>query len=689
MTHNVMLTIRRSGWLLLVIGCLTDVLSAEIGSEGRVRRFQLMDVFELEYASEPRISPDGAQVVFLRNTMNIMTDRRHARLWSVDFDGDSLRPLLISKGSVSWPRWSPSGDRLVYALQENESTQLFIRWMDTGQTAKLTQLTHTPSDLTWSSDGKWIAFSMLVPDKSEAFVTLPEKPQGARWAPSARVIQKLRYRFDGQGYLEEGYHHVFVIPAEGGTPRQVTHGPFDHQGPMAWNQDASELIISANRHEDALKDPLNTELYRVQVQDTTISALTDRQGPDQSPSVSPDGKSIVYSGFDDQRKGYHVERLYLMNNDGSGSRVLTEKFDRDAMNPVWHADGQGVYFKYDDHGDTKIGSVSLQGKVKLVASSLGGEVIGRPYAGGSFSVSGKRLAFTRTGAYRPADVAVKVVDSSARLLTRLNEDAFVDTTLGTVEEIQYRSSHDRHLIQGWVVKPPGFDKENKYPFILEIHGGPFANYGLRFSAEIQLYAAAGFVVLYANPRGSTGYGDAFANLIHHDYPGHDVDDLMSGVDAVIAQGCIDTDNLFITGGSGGGVLSSWMIGKTNRFHAAVVAKPVINWYSFALTSDIYNYFYQYWFPGLPWENPEIYLRRSPISLVGQVTTPTMLLTGEQDYRTPISETEQFYQALKLRGIETVMVRLPGASHAIAARPSHLISKVAHILKWFDLHRSRK
>jgi acylaminoacyl-peptidase len=256
-----------------------------------------------------------------------------------------------------------------------------------------------------------------------------------------------------------------------------------------------------------------------------------------------------------------------------------------------------------------------------------------------------------------------------------------------VEEIWYESSYDGRRIQGWIVTPPEFSPSRKYPLLLEIHGGPFANYGARFSTEIQLYAAAGYVVLYTNPRGSTSYGEEFGNLIHHAYPGYDYDDLMSGVDAVLERGYIDEENMFVTGGSGGGVLTSWIVGKTSRFKAAVAAKPVINWYSWALTADSYNFFYKYWFPGLPWDEPENYMKRSPLTYVGNVTTPTMLLTGEVDYRTPISESEQFYQALKLRKVDAALVRIPGASHGIASRPSNLIAKVAHILKWFAKYQT--
>jgi len=269
------------------------------------------------------------------------------------------------------------------------------------------------------------------------------------------------------------------------------------------------------------------------------------------------------------------------------------------------------------------------------------------------------------------------------VLTALNEDLLGHKTLGAVEEFTYTSSHDGRAIEGWIVMPPDFDPDEQYPLVLEIHGGPFAAYGPYFSAEVQLYAAAGYVVLYTNPRGSTSYGQDFGNAIHHAYPSNDYDDLISGVDAVIDRGFIDTDRLYVTGGSGGGVLTAWIVGQTDRFRAAVSAKPVINWYSWALTADMYPYGIKYWFPGPPWEHTEHYMERSPISLVGNVTTPTMLLTGTEDYRTPMSDSEQYYQALQYRGVETALVRIPGASHGIAARPSQLIAKVNYILAWFE------
>jgi acylaminoacyl-peptidase len=651
------------------------------------RTFQLSDVFGLEFAADPQIAPDGRRIVYVRNFMDIMTDKQRSNLWIINTDGSGHRPLTTGNRNDSSPRWSPTGDRLIYLSNSDDSTQIYCRWIETGDAAKLTNLTAAPQELVWSPDGRSIAFSMLLEQKPEPFVKLPEKPEGAEWAEPPKLIQKTRYRSDGAGYLKDGFHQLFVLSADGGSPRQLTDGNFEHKGTPTWSGDSKSLLFSANREENWELNPLREDIYELDVNSRSLRQLTNREGPDVHPVMSPHGTKIAYLGFDDQFKSYQVERLYVMDRDGSNQRSLTDTFDRDIESPIWRKDGGGLFVKYDDHGDTKVGFVDLNGNIRELAHHLGGTTLGRPYSSGSFSAAPDgRIAFTLTRPHHPADVAVTERDGRIHRLLDLNKDLFGHKQLGDIEEFRCKSEFDDREIQGWVVKPPDFDANKKYPLILEIHGGPFANYGDRFTAEIQLYAAAGYVVVYINPRGSTGYGYEFGNLIHHEYPGHDFDDLMSAVDAVIAKGYVDEDNLFVTGGSGGGVLTSWVVGKTDRFRAAVAAKPVINWYSFSLTSDGYPYFTKYWFPGFPWDKPQEYLRRSPLSLVGNVKTPTMLLTGEVDYRTPISESEQFYQALRLRQIDTALVRVPGASHGIAARPSHLIAKVAYILQWFERYK---
>jgi acylaminoacyl-peptidase len=678
---------------VLFLALVTTVLAlAETRDEDAERkaqrRFKPIDVFALEFASEPQISPDGTQIVYVRNFMDIMEDTARSSLWSVRLDGSDHRPLTDGNGRQTQPRWSPDGKRLAYVAVDDDSSQLYVRWLDTGQTARITQLTRVPSSLSWSADGRWIAFSMLVPESTEPLARLPKKPKNAEWAEPAKIVRKLTYRYDGRGYLEDGFQQIFVVPSDGGTHRQLTFGSYHHAGKLAWTPDSQHLIFSANRHDDWEYNPNESDLFEMSIADGTLRQLTDRSGPDGQPDVSPSGDWIAYIGFDDQLMGFHTARLSVMRRDGTQRRVLTEGLDRSVQQATFSGDGRDVYFLFDDQGVTKIGSVTLDGQLKTIASHVGGQSLGRPYASGSYTASRSgRIAYTHSRSDHPADVAIAGTPGApGRRITQLNADLFSHKELAQLEELWIESSYDRRRIQAWLLKPPGFSSDKKYPLILEIHGGPFANYGDRFSAEMQLYAAAGYVVLYVNPRGSTGYGHDFANLIHHNYPGEDYDDLMSAVDAVIKLDFVDPKQLFVTGGSGGGVLSSWIVGKTDRFRAAVVAKPVINWFSFALTSDAYNFFYKYWFPGYPWEHADEYLRRSPISLVGNVTTPTMLLTGEDDYRTPISETEQFYQALKLRKVDTILVRIPGASHSITARPSRLISKAAHVLAWFDRYR---
>jgi dipeptidyl aminopeptidase/acylaminoacyl peptidase len=651
------------------------------------RHFTARDVFELEWASDPRFSPDGTRVAYVRNFMDIMSDRRRSSLWVVDVRTGEQRPLTDGASDTRSPRWSPDGGRLLYVSSGDGGSQIHVRWMDSGQSTPISRLTESPSDLAWSPDGKSIAFSMLVPAATQPMVTMPDKPEGAHWADPPRVIDRLVYRVDGAGYLPEGYNHLFVLPAEGGTPRQVTSGDFDHGSTPVWTPDGKALLFSANRHEDADYRPLDSEIYEVDLQSGAIRALTDRRGPDESPRLSPDGRSIAYLGFDDRYQGYQVTHLYLMSRDGSEPHDLTPSLDRDVESPQWGADGRGLYFLYDDRGNTKVGYVSREGAIDTLAGDVGGLDLGRPYSGGQLSVAPNgSFAFTQTRPDHPADLAVGSRASGVVRLTRLNEDLFSGMELATVEEIDFTSSFDGRPLQGWLVEPPGFSSERRYPLILEIHGGPFANYGDRFAAEIQLYAAAGYEVLYLNPRGSTSYGEEFGNLIHHNYPSQDYDDLMSGVDAVLERGTVDPNQLFVTGGSGGGVLTAWIVGKTDRFRAAVSAKPVINWASFALTSDFPNFFYRYWFSGFPWDEPEEYLRRSPLFQVGNVKTPTMLITGERDFRTPSSEAEQFYEALKLRKIDTALVRIPGASHGIANRPSQLVAKALHVLAWFERYR---
>jgi dipeptidyl aminopeptidase/acylaminoacyl peptidase len=653
-------------------------------------RLEPMDIFRVQLASDPQISPDGKRIVYVRQSADIISDRRVSNLWVVNVDGSEHRPLTTGTYGDSSPRWSPDGTRLAFVSDREGKSQLYVRWMDSGQTAKLTDLENPPGGISWSPDGKQIAFTSLVSATPVKIASLPAAPEGAKWADTPKVYEDLIYRFNGPGYLKPGYSQIFVVSSEGGAPRQLTTGNFPH-GPgvgdfggsyAVWAPDGKFLIVAMNGTTNYEYEPLHTELYELNVANSALKQLTHRNGPNQSPDVSPDGKLIAYSGFDDRYQGHQTIYLYVANRDGSNPHVVTPKLDRDASTPHWAHDGKGLFFSYADQGDTKLAYLPLDGSPKVLADHLN--------LGSNFTVANNgAFAVQYDTPSDPGDVAVaSLADPKLNVLTSVNGEFFTGKKIGTVEELWYDSSLDKRRIEGWIIKPPNFDPAKKYPLILQIHGGPFSNYGDRFDLQAQIWAAKGYVILYTNPRGSTSYGEEFANLIHHSYPGDDFYDLNSGVDAMLAKGYIDKDNLFVTGGSGGGVLTCWMIGRTDRFRAAASLYPVINWYSWVLTSDLPSFGAQYWFGANPWEDADNYMKRSVISLVKNVKTPTLLMTGEEDFRTPISEAEQYYAALKLLKVESALVRFPGEPHGLTRRPSHQIAKIVYTLNWFETHRKQ-
>lgn len=674
---------------LLLAGLLLSQVAALQTTD--LAPFSYLDVFELEYASDPQISPDGAHIVYRRMGFDIMKDRAAGQLWIMDADGTNHQKLSTREGSESSPRWSPTGDRLAFVSSTDEGAEIYLYWVNTGRMARLSQLENSPGNLSWSADGTMIAFTMMVNQAPPVIAKMPAKPKGAQWADSPRITDRLKHEADGRGYLQPGFTHIFTIPAEGGSARQLTSGDFNHSGSLSWSPDGALIYFSANRNEDWEYDFNNSEVYQLSVKTGEITALTERNGPDESPLVSPDGSTIAYLSFEDKVQAYQVTNLYLMDRNGENKRNISANIDRSIENICWAQDGKGLYYTYDDWGDTKIAYLSTSGTQKDLAKQLGGTSIGRPYASGSFSVATSgTIAYTHTSTSRPADIAILPKgQTEPKLLTQLNNDVLAYRQLGQVEEVKYTSTFDGRTIQGWIVKPPAYDPAKKYPLLVENHGGPILNYGARFSAEMQLYAAAGYLVFYPNPRGSTGYGEEFANLLFHNYPGEDYQDVMDGVDYLLKENLVAEDQLYVTGGSAGGIMTAWMIGKNNRFRAAVVAKPVVNWISKTLVADNYYGYANYRIKGQPWENVEDYWRFSPLSLVENIETPTMVMVGMEDLRTPPSEAKQLYHALKLRKIETVLVEIPGAGHGIASRPSNLITKIAHTLAWFETYSGKE
>ena len=674
-------------WLAtLALGTSAAALAAP--AEAPNPKFTGGDLFNLAAAADPQISPDGRWVAYVRRSNDIMTDRARSSIWLIDTATGEQRPLITGTGNHTSPRWSPDGKRLAYvSTSEGGAPQLFVRWMDTGQTARITGLPDSPQGITWSPDGHRIAYLMTVPDEGLKLGKAPDKPEGAEWAKPLEIIDKVTYRTDGGGYVKPGFDHIFMVDALGGAPRQLTFGAY-HDGNPEWTRDGRALLFSAVRKPDWELIATDSEIYHVDLESGAVTTLTDRRGPDAGPTISPDGRLIAFVGFDDHKKGFEQADLYVMNPDGSGVRRIAPGLDRSIDQLEWSADSRSIVASYEEAGSVVVSRIGLDGRVTRLAADVGGGSLDRPYAGGGFSLARNgAIAFTTDSADRPADVAVSQ-GGNVRRLTQLNELALGGKSLGTLRELAV-TAPDGSPVPSWILLPPGYQEGTRVPTILEIHGGPYAAYGPHFSTDYQLYAASGYAVLYTNPRGSTGYGQAFADGIEKTYPDSNTADLLAAVDAAVASGIADPQNLFVTGGSGGGVLTAWLVGKTDRFKAAASQKPVINWTSMALTSDGVQFFGPYWMGGLPWENYQSYWARSPLSLMGNVKTPTLVVVGAEDYRTPVSESEQLYSALKLKGVPTALVKVPEASHGgIAARPSQSAAKAAAIIAWFDKYRTK-
>ena len=641
------------------------------------RLLQLADYLEWEQVSEPRLSPDGARVVYARRVVDQLNDRWESSLWIMNADGTRNRFLVKGSGA----EWSPDGTRIAYiATGEPSGAQVFVRWMDDeGAITQVTRVTDAPGGLRWSPDGRTLAFTMRVargPAKDNPFarVALPAAPKGAKWTEPPKVVTDLDWRQDREGATDDGVRHVFVVPADGGTARQVTNGDWDH-GTPAWSPDGRTLAFSALRIPNAQLAWRESEVYAADVATGTIRQLTRRKGPDANPVWSPDGRMIAYTGFDSTDATWQDAAIYLMNADGSSPRALTKAMDRSPAGMFWSPDGSGLFFNADNEGSRHLYFVTSAGQVRQV--SQGEEVLTIT----DLSKAGIAVG-TRTTPTEPGDV-VRVSLKGAPAITRLTEvnaDVLAGKVLGAQEAIWYPSK-DGLRVQGWIVKPPDFDPSKKYPLMLEIHGGPHAMYNVGWSFARQEHAANGFVVLYTNPRGSTGYGSAFGNAIKNAYPGKDFDDLMAGVDQVLGRGYVDPARLYVFGCSGGGVLTSWIVGHTDRFAAASANCPVTNWMSFVGTTDGPQFWYRNFEKNF-WDDPSEHLRRSPIMYVGKVTTPTMLMTGVLDLRTPMPQTEEYYSALKMRGVPSAMVRFNNEWHGTSSTPSNFLRTQAYLREWF-------
>ena len=633
-----------------------------------------------EWTSNPTISPNGEQILYSRSWINLIDDKRETDLWIMNKNGSTNRFFLNGSNG----KWSPDGSKIAFIKKgEPNGTQIFIKYLGVeGEPTQITKLEKSPSSMEWSPDGKFIAFLMHV--SSEAAldpIGVPERPKGATWTKGPQVIDQVDYSQDRVGFLERGFRQIFVVPSEGGTARQITFGEFDDiSGGISWLKDSESIVFSSYQKEDAEYARGQSNLYSVNINNLNLIELTSREGTESSPTVSPDGSKIAFVGSTWTKNFYHDRKMYVMDIDGSNLRCITESLDQTPSPGVWGKNSSGVYFNVREFGQSNVYHADIKGKVKKITN--GNHMLTMNDLVGSDAVA------TWTDPSNPSDIISFSIDKPNKInrLTDVNKDIFYNVEFGEVEEITYKSVDEKY-VQGWIVKPPNFDSNKKYPLVLRIHGGPHSMYHVGFNYNFQLHAAQDQVVLYTNPRGSTGYGYDFANAIQNAYPGNDYDDIMYGVDEVISRGYIDENRMYVYGGSGGGVLTSWIVGKTDRFAAASVNYPVTNWFSFVGTTDGATWYYN--FKNYPWEDPSEHIKRSPLMYVANVKTPTMLMCGEEDLRTPISQTEEYYQALKMNKVPTVMIRFTDEYHGTSSKPSNFLRTHGYINAWFDKHSIRK
>ncbi len=665
------------------------------------------DLFRFTWIADPQISPDGRRVAFVRVTVSEKKDGYDTAIWMVDAQGTAgPRPFTSGVRDAS-PRWSPDGRWLAFTRAAEKASrpgepQVYLMSADGGEARALTDLPKGASAPAWSPDGRTLAFTSTTNARDlEAAAREAKGGKGEEHLSDVRVITRAVYRMNGRGYLDPTRPaHVWTVavsaPGEKASPRQVTSGEFD-EGGLRWAPDGARILFVSDRVKEPYYEPPDSDIYAVPASGGEVTRVASIDGTIGDFAFAPDGRRIAFEGTPraTPARSYDQPELFVADP-GAAPRLLTAGYEGDVgggltgdqhaprgsqpSDPIWTKDGRAVIVRTAERGRANLSRIdAASGRVEPVTTG-DQEVVAY-----TATPDASRVVVLLSTPTMVGDLFVVDEPGPApRRLTNVNEALFSELRITPPEEVTY-TSFDGRKIQAWIQRPPDATPGQRYPLILNIHGGPHAAYGYTFDHEFQWMAAKGYVVLYPNPRGSTSYGQEFANVIQFRYPGDDAKDLLAGVDELVRRGIADEARLGVTGGSGGGVLTNWLVTQTDRFQAAVSQRSIADWAGFWYTAD-FSLFRPTWFRGAPWEDPQDFAARSPLTNVARIKTPLMLIEGESDFRTPPADGgEQLFRALKYLRRPVVMVRFPGESHELSrsGNPWHRVERLRHIVGWFD------
>jgi dipeptidyl aminopeptidase/acylaminoacyl peptidase len=651
------------------------------------------DLYRFEVVTDPQISPDGKHVIFCLHRVDREAEKKYANLWVVSTDGGEPSRFTHGDHTDSHPRWSSDGKRIAFLSnrKDEKQPQIYVIPFHGGEAQVLTGLKGNFTTLDWSPDGSRLLCQFRQKDAEAA--ERDEDERKKKLGVIARHITRADFRFDGSGWLPQERWHIWTIDAASGEAVQLTSGEYAETAPV-WAPDGQTIFFLSNRSERPDMEPDLVDLFQIPASGGEMEKLETPSGNKFGLAVSPDGAWLSYTGREGKGDWWRNFGLWVLPRDGSdparnltaasdlhiANSTLADVADRPFAAPVWAADGDKLYAQVSRHGRTSLYAVTLDGDVEplLTPEGLISDI--------TLDRSRQKLAYIWGHFKDPGQIWFRdLADGTERQLTRFTEEWMSEVDLGTVEEVWFEGA-DGNQLQGWILKPPDFDPGHSYPSILEIHGGPWTQYGEIFMHEFYLLAANGYVVSFSNPRGGQGYGEEHARAIHHRWGDRDYADVMAWADYVAALPYIDRERMGVTGGSYGGYMTAWIIGHTDRFKAAVAQRVVSNAISFWGSSDVGILFEDPWADCQPpWENFEAYWRQSPMAYIGNARTPTLVIHSEQDMRCNLEQGTQLFLALRRLGVETEMVVFPDESHGLSriGRTDRRVARLGHIVRWFD------